>query len=181
MRTIIFSDLHGNLVALEKLLNLHSDVENWISLGDNVNYGPWSNECVDILESDINCQSILGNHEDAFIAGEYHGTHPTVVQFFDKCIASFKRRDVIKRYPSELYFEGYTLVHTLENKYIYSDTEVNIDKNYIVGHSHEQYLIERNGFDLINPGICKELNHCNAYIYEVKTKKTNQSILIPLL
>ncbi|MCJ8314012.1 MAG: class I adenylate cyclase [Saccharospirillaceae bacterium] len=30
--------------------------------------------------------------------------------------------------------------------------------------------------DLINPGICKELSHCNIYIYEVKTKKTKQSI-----
>jgi predicted phosphodiesterase len=174
MQTIIFADLHGNLVALEKLLKLHSNIGNWISLGDNVNYGPWSNECIDILESDIKCQSILGNHEEAFIAGEYRGTHPTVVKFFDHCISSFDRREVIQKYPIELYFEGYTLVHTLENRYIYSDSHINIDRNYLVGHSHEQYIIDRNGFNLINPGSLGQdrlfINRGNYLLYDHASK-----------
>ena len=170
MRTVIFSDLHGNLVALEKLISLHSDIKNWISLGDNINYGPWSNECVDILESKLNCQSILGNHEEAFLAGQYNGSHPVVIQFFDHCMTTFDRYRAIGRYSSKLIFEDYTLVHTLEDRYIYSDSEVNIDRNYLIGHSHEQYIIKRNGFNLINPGSLGQnrlfINMGNYFIYD---------------
>ena len=170
MRTIIFSDLHGNLVALEKLISLHSDIKNWISLGDNINYGPWSNECVDILESQLNCQSILGNHEEAFLAGQYNGSHPVVIQFFDHCMTTFDRYETIGKYSSKLIFENYTLVHTLEDRYIYSDSEVNIDRNYMIGHSHEQYIIKRNGFNLINPGSVGQnrllINMGNYLIYD---------------
>jgi predicted phosphodiesterase len=170
MRTIIFSDLHGNLVALEKLISLHSDIKNWISLGDNINYGPWSNECVDILESQLNCQSILGNHEEAFLAGQYNGSHPVVIQFFDHCMTTFNRYETIGKYSSKLIFENYTLVHTLEDRYIYSDSEVNIDRNYMIGHSHEQYIIKRNGFNLINPGSVGQnrllINMGNYLIYD---------------
>ena len=174
MRTVIFSDLHGNLVALEKLISLHSDIENWISLGDNVNYGPWSNECIDILESKINCKSIMGNHEEAFLAGQYNGSHPVVVQFFDHCKASFDRYSAIGKYCYDLIFEDYTLVHTLEGRYIYSDSEVTIDRNYLLGHSHEQYVIKRNGFDLFNPGSLGQnrlfINIGNYLIYDHETK-----------
>ena len=174
MRTGIFSDLHGNLIALEKLISLQSDIENWISLGDNINYGPWSNECVDILESKLNCKSIMGNHEEALLAGQYNGSHPVVVQFFDHCKASFDRYEAISEYFSELIFEDYTLVHTLEGRYIYSDSEVTIDRNYLLGHSHEQYIIKRNGFDLFNPGSLGQnrsfINMGNYMIYDHETK-----------
>lgn len=170
MRTVIFSDLHGNIIALEKLISLHTDIKNWISLGDNINYGPWSNECVDILESKLNCKSILGNHEEAFLAGQYNGTHPVVIQFFDHCIATFDKYCVIDKYTSELTFEDYHLVHTLENRYIYSDSEVTIDRNYMIGHSHEQYIIKRNGFNIVNPGSLGQnrlfINMGNYLIYD---------------
>ena len=31
-------------------MKLYPKDNKWISLGDNVNYGPWSNECVQILK-----------------------------------------------------------------------------------------------------------------------------------
>ena len=51
MKIGIFSDIHGNLIALEKVLKDEKDLEEYIILGDVVNYGPWSNECVQILET----------------------------------------------------------------------------------------------------------------------------------
>ncbi|BCE03350.1 class I adenylate cyclase [Marinicellulosiphila megalodicopiae] len=53
-----------------------------------------------------------------------------------------------------------------------SDTDLNIlsRKLYSVFDKKNEKI------DLINPGICKDVTHCNTYIYEVKTKKTQQSI-----
>ena len=49
MITVVFSDLHGNLPALSKLRDLYPNCNNWLSLGDNVNYGPWGDECVQFI------------------------------------------------------------------------------------------------------------------------------------
>ena len=43
MRYLVFSDVHGNLPALEKVLNKENKVQGYINLGDVVNYGPWGN------------------------------------------------------------------------------------------------------------------------------------------
>ena len=44
MRTAIFSDIHGNLPALEIAIKNTKNIDRYIVLGDVVNYGPWSNK-----------------------------------------------------------------------------------------------------------------------------------------
>ena len=53
MMLAIISDIHGNLPALEKALNLIKKVkvDNYLFLGDVVGYGPWSNECVELIST----------------------------------------------------------------------------------------------------------------------------------
>ena len=51
MLTAIISDVHGNLPALQKALDDCKYVDAIINLGDVVNYGPWGNECVDLLKN----------------------------------------------------------------------------------------------------------------------------------
>ena len=46
MKITILSDIHGNLVALEKVFKQDSDSDLYIVIGDTVNYGPWSEDCV---------------------------------------------------------------------------------------------------------------------------------------
>ena len=67
MKIAFFSDIHGNLPALEIAVKKSGKVDGYYILGDVVNYGPWSNECVQMLETLPNCIKILGNHEDYFI------------------------------------------------------------------------------------------------------------------
>ena len=69
MRTAIYSDIHGNLPALELAIKDSVAVDGYIILGDVVNYGPWSNECVELIESLKNCTKLVGNHEVYFIEG----------------------------------------------------------------------------------------------------------------
>jgi predicted phosphodiesterase len=68
MRYAIISDIHGNLAALEKVLQKISSLEcdRVVCLGDVVGYGPYPNECVEIVreQSDI---VIMGNHDHAAI------------------------------------------------------------------------------------------------------------------
>ena len=66
MRILVISDIHGNLPALEFVLNKERSADKIISLGDVVNYGPWSNECVDLMDTLTNKILIVGNHEEAF-------------------------------------------------------------------------------------------------------------------
>jgi predicted phosphodiesterase len=66
MKYAIISDVHANLEALQKALQIIDEkkVDEIICLGDVVGYGANPNECVDIVRS--RCSTIvLGNHDAA--------------------------------------------------------------------------------------------------------------------
>ena len=53
----IFGDVHGNLVALEKLFKIENEqTDLFVCHGDIVNYGPWTNECIAFLQNISNCK-----------------------------------------------------------------------------------------------------------------------------
>lgn len=64
-RRAIISDIHGNLAALEAVLEdiRAQDISNIVCLGDTVGYGPDPCACIDIA-MDFNF-SILGNHDNS--------------------------------------------------------------------------------------------------------------------
>ncbi len=68
MRYGIFSDIHGNLEALEAIIdafkNEHIDV--YLSCGDIVGYGANPHECIEIVKA-LPAQTIAGNHDWAVI------------------------------------------------------------------------------------------------------------------
>ena len=152
MRTIIFSDLHGNLPALEDLRDKFPTGVNWLSLGDNVNYGPWSDQCVQFLSEELNCQSLLGNHEDYFLSGYYPGENKVAKAFFDVCYNEFTETARISSFSETLSLGNYTCVHTLDDKYIFEDTEIELQNHSLIGHSHKQFRVKRGKYSLINPG-----------------------------
>lgn len=63
----VISDIHGNLEALEKVLELLDDFDGQIvCLGDIVGYGANPNECIELI-MDHNIKSVMGNHDAAAI------------------------------------------------------------------------------------------------------------------
>jgi len=70
MKILIISDVHGNLEALEAVLEKNRDScqEIWC-LGDLAGYGPDPNGCVEILR-DCKAFSVLGNHDWAAATGK---------------------------------------------------------------------------------------------------------------
>ena len=174
MKIAIFSDIHGNLPAFELMLKDIGRVDLYISLGDVVNYGPWSNECVQLLESLKNCIKLRGNHEEFFLSYHYAGENSLVKEFFNYCVKDFTEGKNIQEYILSYTLNNFQLCHTIKNQYIFQDGKIRIDNNYIIGHSHHQFKIESNGFILYNPGSVgqnrKFINQISYIIYNTVEK-----------
>ena len=175
MLCLIFSDVHGNLPALEQVIKKEKDVEQYINLGDVVNYGPWSNECVELINS-LNCLNLIGNHEEYFINGRCDVKNDIVQAFFIKNYSSFEKLKLIRKYKSEILFNDFLLTHNLSNKgYIFKDTNVTLKMNTIIGHSHQQYQRFENKFNLINPGSIgqnrQDISYSNYIIWDTDKNK----------
>jgi hypothetical protein len=170
MRILIYSDVHGNLPAFEAILKAAGPCDQYICLGDLVNYGPWSNECVDLALT-LPCSVILmGNHEEAFIEGRYPGSNELVQQFFAKTITDFQRKDAISQFIPEYKLDKYMCRHTIMDMYVYPDTTITLDRDYIIGHSHHQFRYESNNYILYNAGSAgqnrKIINQACYLIYD---------------
>lgn len=181
MRVLIFSDIHGNLPAFEKMLKAEAGIDSYISLGDVVNYGPWSNECVDLLES-LPAIRLMGNHEEYFIAGNYPGKSDLVKAFFQTCIPRFSRMEQILDYQHEYTIGKYNCRHTINDVYIYPDSEINAVGNYFIGHSHYQFDRRSNDHHVINVGSVgqnrKEINVINYVVYDPDFDKVELKSLV---
>lgn len=61
----VISDIHGNLIALNEVLNdiQGKKIDQIYCLGDLVDFAPWGNEVIEMIRSSgIPC--ILGNHDE---------------------------------------------------------------------------------------------------------------------
>lgn len=77
MRIALISDIHGNLVSLEAVLEDidKSHVDQIICLGDVVTTGPQPHEVV-VRLSDLNCPGIIGNHDSSLLEPELIQARP---------------------------------------------------------------------------------------------------------
>jgi len=171
MKVLVISDVHGNLPALEIVLKKERDWDLCISLGDVVNYGPWSNECVDLLESLNNKVLLKGNHETYFLTKEYENKKAVSYDFFKFCLPTFNRFKEIAAYHESYKLESFNFIHTLNNDYIFPDTELRLNHNTFLGHSHRAFNRVIDGFMLVNPG---SVGQNRAFINEI-----NYAILWP--
>lgn len=154
MRIAIFSDVHGNLIALEKFISTtRSRVDSYICLGDVVDYGPWNDECLERIYDLPGIVYLQGNHERLFLGiDDIKEEIPLVQSFFYKSHSNFSRFELINALLESVDLFNFRFQHTINNQYIYPDTEIIIDRNYIVGHSHYQFSTSHGRFKVINPG-----------------------------
>ncbi len=68
MKVGLISDVHGNRVALETVLEEMPAVDELLCAGDVVGYNPWPGDCVDELRA-RDVPTVMGNH-DAAVAGD---------------------------------------------------------------------------------------------------------------
>jgi len=67
MKTLVISDIHANLTALEAVIKDAGDFEATWCLGDVIGYGPDPNECIARIRLLPNLTCLLGNHDAAVI------------------------------------------------------------------------------------------------------------------
>jgi predicted phosphodiesterase len=183
MRALICGDIHGNLPALELMLKTeNANYDSFYCHGDVINYGPWNDECIDLLLTIPNAVLLKGNHEEYFLKVNYPGSNPTVKLFFNHCIHSFTRFSAIAKFTNNAFCGDYYIVHTLNDSYIFSDTRIQLNHAVIVGHSHYQFINYRNNFPIINTGSVgqnrKYINEINYLIYDDETNSMQLKSLI---
>ncbi len=156
MIVAIFSDLHANLPALERFIEETSGVaERYVCLGDVVNYGPWNDECLERVAELPGLVYIEGNHERLFLGTEEVGHEiPLVRDFFTASKRGFTRQDLITGRDESYELGPFTCTHTIgeHNQRIYPDTTIEPDRDYVIGHSHHQFIVVRGGKTIVNPG-----------------------------
>jgi predicted phosphodiesterase len=114
MRTLIISDIHANLSALEAVLTDAAPFDTVWCLGDLVGYGPNPNECVERITQLPNLQCVLGNHDAAAVGRiEVDAFNPearkTVLWNQEKLTPANK--EYLKSLPERINLEHITLVH----------------------------------------------------------------------
>ena len=64
MRYAVVADIHGNLPALEAVIDAMPAVDRWLCAGDTVGYNPWPADCLARVQ-ELDAATVMGNHDRA--------------------------------------------------------------------------------------------------------------------
>ena len=158
MKLGIFSDVHGNLEALEAVVRVLRDrgATRFICCGDIVGYGPDPNLCVETIRR-MRCTSVAGNHDYGVVGkSPLDGFNSAAAQ------AMLWTRNLLTE-SNRLYLENLSLtaddgpllvVHSSPSapdawEYVLTlreaadEMECYPDDVCLVGHSHQPLVVER--------------------------------------
>lgn len=115
MKIAIISDIHSNLEALEKTLDIikQKSIDQIICLGDIVGYGANPSECVELVRQ--HCQHIVkGNHDEAVTSeNDMDRFNPYAVHsiLWTRNHLSDDQLSFLKNQPKQIEVEGLRFVH----------------------------------------------------------------------
>ncbi|MDD5208785.1 MAG: metallophosphoesterase family protein [Elusimicrobiales bacterium] len=151
MKYGIFSDVHGNHVALKAVLDFYrkNGVENFVCCGDIVGYGPQPLECAETLRGLKNLVTVMGNHDAAAVGKmelKWFNANAAWAIDFARTQLTGQALDFIARLPERAETEHFTAVHGSPRKplteYLLSEGQfLDNTKNWsvspcFIGHSH---------------------------------------------
>lgn len=166
----VLSDIHGNLAALEAVLERLDElgVKKIFSLGDTVGYGPQPVECLRIARSKFEVM-LMGNHEYAASTKDWACFNPVAAQAISWTrdqLVDAGEIDSLKNLPSSvhkgaaLYVHG--SVHDPIHDYVlekdrsglssFDAVAGDLEKEFkgfnlcFVGHNHQPFLCTQEGF-----------------------------------
>ncbi len=149
MRALVITDIHGNLPALQAVLQDAGEVDAVWCLGDVVGYGPNPNECVQLVRSQPNLVCLLGNHDAASVGMLDVDTFNPEARLsvnWTQSVLSAENQVYLRQRPLTQVVEDVTLVHGSPRHPIYEyllDTRAatenfeHFENDYcFVGHTH---------------------------------------------
>lgn len=168
-RIAVFTDVHGNLEALEKVISdiKKQNVDDIICLGDTISFGPNSKECLDLIISN-NIKMVLGNHElyclkgtdiDEKIGGEENNHYEWIrsslgereLSFLEKCPLYYECNiDYDEKKTSKKIIFSHYLLNDINSSFPFEREHLKNDINlwikyysdntlYLVGHLHKSF------------------------------------------
>ncbi|HHD56957.1 MAG TPA: hypothetical protein ENK89_04690, partial [Desulfobulbaceae bacterium] len=162
MRLMVFSDIHGNLEALQNVLEDASrkKVHRSIRLGDLVGYGPYPNECIELVRSLKNCRCLAGNHDVAALwetspYGMSSSAKEAILWTMEQLHDDNKK--YLQSLPDRLDLFNMTFVHAnpynprgwryvMDRKYALRSFSATRCRHLFIGHSHRPLIITRKHF-----------------------------------
>ncbi|MBI5821951.1 MAG: SUMF1/EgtB/PvdO family nonheme iron enzyme [Verrucomicrobia bacterium] len=116
MKIAILGDIHGNLEALLAVLAdaEGEKVDEFLSVGDIVGYGPNPRECIHIIRDQLKCPCVLGNHDHLASADlSTMSSKPSVAEAIGWTREQLDADDrkYLANLPLVLHVHGLTLVH----------------------------------------------------------------------
>jgi len=188
--TAILSDIHGNLPALESVLEdmAQYNIDRVISLGDVSGYYLYINEVIELLR-EHKAINLIGNH-DRYIIDNTECPRSTSANFcltYQKSVISDKNRAWLAKSSPSLILGEASFVHggwdDPEDEYLYkinaSYFERFDEKFFFCGHTHVQKHIQfENGQCFTNPGsVGQPRDGINTAAYCLFDEKTGSVAL----
>lgn len=162
MRYAVFSDVHGNLEALQAVLDEIKRLryDRLVFLGDIVGYGANPNEVIEIVKSIVDRPLTLAGNHDYAAAGltditYFNPSAREAILWTEECLTE-KNMEYLRGLKVNLTYEGLTFVHSSPkepDKWHYiiniSDAVENFNffdtKICFIGHSHVPMIMEKDG------------------------------------
>ena len=135
MKTVCFSDLHGNYKLWTAIKNYYGPKDTLIFLGDACDRGPDGIKIMQEMFEDNRVIYILGNHEEMFLSYIEDGIKESLIMSGELIThnGSFKTlSDYQKLNPLEQNFLVKNLKEKTKNYYIYINKE---KKNFFLSHA----------------------------------------------
>ncbi|MGA3399818.1 MAG: YfcE family phosphodiesterase [Acetobacteraceae bacterium] len=162
MKLGIVSDIHGNLVGLQKALAVMGPVDELLCLGDSIYQFRFANEVIALLKA-VGAHMILGNHEEVFLseagtqAREQHGVDRDLVAF----VADQPHRRMLT-YGGKTVLMIHSTPWEPRGEYIYPHNEklalfAEAGADFVLyGHTHAEVVRRIGGVVVVNPGSAGE-------------------------
>jgi putative phosphoesterase len=181
LRIAIISDIHSNLEALQKAVELIKElnIDTVVCLGDIVGYGANPKECIKTV-SELTPYILMGNHDQAAADLSYTEKFTPYAQaaaIWTYNIMSESEKDKLLSLPLYLNIDGLTFVHASPHKpseWNYIATEEEAFDNFqhmktnicFIGHSHiaEIYTDDYDSFNIPKFSEPIKLLRGNKYI-----------------
>ena len=166
MQLGVLSDVHGNRVALEAVLDDMPDVDALVCLGDIVGYNPWPGECVDRIRAKADVV-VKGNHERMVETPERYRHHETAYAGLARAdeVLTDEQFDWLRSLPKRrtLDDDRFLVTHShpdpeFEDAYVrppdFPEMRPYLDDydGLFLGHTHVQHEATVDGRLVLNPG-----------------------------
>lgn len=165
MRLCILTDIHANLPALQAVLHKAKSqgAQGYISLGDQVNFGPQPRETLALL-SDWKVKLLMGNHEERIVRF-YHGGQ-ALYEAYNWSMHTWTAREAAgmdMNLDREWRHEDMLLTHAVPGSVDTLLTPADADKMeailgtldakwLVCGHYHTPWQMSAHGRHFVNPG-----------------------------